>query len=210
MPSQDVTFHSMIKARGEDPETVLRSDRFRAEILLKDLAKKVYGGDGFRGFYDAHRADFDVRFGRRVRLASIFLRAAPKKTAQVPRTWAEATQELDRLKDRLGSDPASLAASFASQARIRSEDGAAAKTGGDLGFCGLRELEARGLSDSLLDAKSGTMVGPMNAREGVHLLLVGEKKSASPFEEIRDEVEKAARAELLRELKKDVPIERKI
>jgi parvulin-like peptidyl-prolyl isomerase len=210
MPTDGVDWLSTIKSRGDDPAVVLNSDKFKAEIILKELTRRLHGKDGFKGYYEARRADFDALFGRKVQLATIFLIAAPKKSAKVTRTWAEATHELDLLKDRLSGDPGALAAAFASQARIHSEEARSARSGGDLGFLGLKELGERGLPTSLLDEKAGTLYGPLNTAGGVHLLLVGEKKDASPFEEIRAEVEKAARRNVLEDLQKDVKIERNL
>src|SRR6185369_3844867 len=162
---------------------------------------------GFKAYYEANRADFDKRFGRRIRLAAIFLAAAPKKSAKVTRTWAEATDELDRLKGRILADPSAVPQAFGSQAAIHSDDTASRARGGDLGLLGHDALDARGLSDSLLDEKAGQVVGPVNARDGVYLLLVGDPSPASPFEEIQEEVEKAARREVLLEATRDAVFE---
>jgi hypothetical protein len=208
MPNDGVDFLATLKARGDDPDVFLKSDRLKAEVLLREITNRIHGKDGFKGYYEARKADFDALFGRRVKLATIFLPAAMKKTAKMARTYAEATRELDELKDRLASDPGALTAAFASQARLHSEDGRSARLGGDLGFLGASELDQRGLPASLLDEASGRLVGPVTAHDGVHLLLVGEKRAASPFEEIRGEVEKAARRNVLEELQKDVKIQR--
>lgn len=208
MPNDNVDFLATLKARGDDPDVFLKSDRLKAEVLLREITNRTYGKDGFKDYYEARKPDFDALFGRRVKVATIFLSAAMKKTAKVARTYAEATHELDELKDRLGSDPGALTAAFASQARLHSEDGRSARLGGDLGFLGASELEERGLPGSLLDEATGRLVGPVTVHDGVHLLLVGEKRAASPFEEIRGEVEKAARRHVLEELQKDVKIQR--
>lgn len=207
VPAQGVGFLAAIKARGQDPDAFVNGDRFRAEITLKLLTRQQHGGDCFKAYYEAHRAEFDKSFGRKVRLASIFLEAAPKKSAKIARTWAEATDELDHMKSRILSDPSSVTATFCSQAAMHSEDKASRARGGDLGFLGPEALEARGLTNSLLDEATGSVVGPINARDGVYLLLIGEKRAASPFEEIREEVEKAARREVLVEATKDTTIE---
>jgi PPIC-type peptidyl-prolyl cis-trans isomerase-like protein len=208
MPNDSVDFLSTLKARGDDPDVFLKSDKFRAELLWKEIARQRYGKDGFKGYYQARRTDFDALFGRKVKVATIFLSAAMKKSAKVARTYAEASRELEGMRDRLASDPGALSAAFASQARLHSEDGRSARAGGELGFLGAKELEELGLPASLLDEPSGRLVGPVTAHDGVHLLLVGEKRDASPFEEIKGEVEKAARRNVLEELRKDVKVER--
>jgi PPIC-type PPIASE domain len=207
MPNQGVGFLDAVKARGQDPVAFVQSDRFRAEVVLNELARRQHGRDGFKAYYEANRADFDKRFGRRIRLAAIFLAAAPKKSAKVTRTWAEATDELDRLKGRILADPSAVPQTFGSQAAIHSDDTASRARGGDLGLLGHDALDARGLSDSLLDEKAGQVVGPVNARDGVYLLLVGDPSPASPFEEIQEEVEKAARREVLLEATRDAVFE---
>ena len=210
MPTDGVDYLSTLKARGDDPEVVLKSDKLKAEVVLNELTRRTHGKDGFKSYYESRRADFDALFGRKVQLADIFLIAAMKKSAKVPRTYADASRELDEMKQRLAGDPATLAAAFASQARLHSEDARSSRGGGELGFLGARDLEERGLPVALLDETSGRLFGPVNAPNGVHLLLVGEKRDASPFEEIRGEVEKAARRSVLEELEKGVKIERNL
>jgi len=207
MPNQGVGYLDYLKAKGQDPVAVVQSDRFRAEVVLNELARRKHGRDGFKAYYEANRADFDKRFGRKIRLAAIFLAAAPRKSAKVTRTWAEATDELDRLKSRILADPNAVPPTFGSQAAIHSDDAATRARGGDLGLLGHDALDARGLPDSLLDEKAGRVVGPINARDGVYLLLVGDPSPASPFEEIQDEVEKAARREVLLEATRDAVLE---
>ncbi len=209
LKSDGVDYRSTLKARGEELDVVTRTDRFRAEILLKDLARARFGQDGFRAFFEERRAEFDRAFGRRVRLSTIFLKAAPQKSAKVLRTWGEASGELDLLKRRLASGSAPLPETFASLARLRSEDESAIR-GGDLGFLSLAELEKRSLATTLLDQAQGELVGPVVGTEGVHLLLVTEKRGASPFDEIVGEVEKSARRELLKRLRADKKVERRI
>ena len=209
MATDGVDYPSTLKSRGEDPDAVIHGDRFRAAILLKELARQRHGADGFRQYYAKHRADFDAAYGRRVRLATIFLVAAQQKTAKVKRNWSEAADELEAIKKRIEQGDVPAAQAFESLAKLKSEHGSAAK-GGELGFVAEPALKQRGLPATLLDEKVGALVGPVITADGVWLLRVEEQKAASPFEEIQDEVEKAARRDLLLELRKDKKVERKI
>jgi len=208
MPTEGVDYLATLKARGDDPDAVLASDRFRAEILLKELTRQRHGADGWRAYYDAHRAEFDQAFGRRVRLATIYLRAEPQKVGK-GRTWAEAVAELEPLKARAQQGDVPVAEAFASFARLKSEH-ESAKRGGDLGFLSEAQLQQIGLPATLLDEKPASLLGPMPAPHGVHLLRVLEQRAASPFDEIVGEVEKAARRALLQELRGSAKVERKI
>jgi hypothetical protein len=211
-PADGVDYRSILSSRGEDPDEVIHGDHFKAEIVLKELAREKFGADAYRKYYADHRAEFDRQFGRRVRIATIFLRAAPQKTAKVTRTWTEAQDELEALGKKLLHGDVPLAEGFASEARLHSEHAASAKLGGDLGLLTQAQLEQVGLTADLklLDQRKGALVGPVTTPDGVHLLLVGESKGASPFEEIADQVEAAARRELLAELRKAAKVERKI
>jgi parvulin-like peptidyl-prolyl isomerase len=209
LPNDGIDYLGTLKARGDDPDRVTNGDRFRAEILLKDLARRRHGQDGFRRFYDQRKADFDRAFGRRARVSTIFLKASQQKSAGVLRTWTEASAELESLRRRIESDGAPLSEGFSSQARLRSEHESAAR-GGDLGFLSAAGLEKLGLPASLLDEKPGSLVGPIVTADGVHLLHAGESRSAAPFEEIAAEVEKAARRQLLQDLRKEHKVERRI
>ncbi len=209
MATEGVDYLGTLEARGDDPKQVVASDRFRAAILLKELARQRYGADGWRHYYDDHRADFDRAFGRRVHIATLFLRASQQKSAKIPRTWESATDELDQMKRRALTGDAPLTEAFATLARLRSEH-ASASRGGDLGFLSAPQLEQLHLSTSALDEKGGALLGPLVTPEGVHLLLVLEQRAASPFEEIVTEVEQAARRELIQQLRAAVKVERKI
>ncbi len=209
MPTDGVDYLATLKARGDDPDAVLASDRFRAEILLKELTRQRFGADGWRAYYDAHRAEFDQAFGRRVRVATIYLRAEPQKVGKAGRTWAEATAELEPMKARALQGDVPVAEAFASFARLKSEHESAAR-GGDLGFLSDAQLQQIGLPSTLLEEKPAALLGPMPAPHGVHLLRVLEQRAASPFEEIVGEVEKAARRALLQELRGSAKVERKI
>jgi len=207
MSSAGVGWRSTVAARGEDPDAIVAGDRFRAEILLKELARQKHGKDGFRRFYDDHRAEFDPSFGRRVRLATIFLRADAQKGGKAGRTWPEATAELDALRARCAAGDLPLAEAFASFARLKSQHDSAQR-GGELGFLSEPQLARAGLPATLIDEKPGALVGPVTVADGVHLLRVVEQRAASPFEEIRGEVEKAARRALLQELRQSAKVER--
>lgn len=209
MAADDVDYLATLRARGDDPDAVLASDRFRAEILLKELARQRYGADGWKRFYADHKADFDREFGRRVRVSTIHLRADAKAGGPAGRTLAEATAALEGVKQRAQAGDVPVAEAFASFARLRSEHESAAR-GGDLGFLAAEELERAGLPSALLDEKQGALVGPLPTLSGAHLLRVTEQRAASPFEEVVGEVEKAARRQLLQELRKAAKVERKI
>jgi parvulin-like peptidyl-prolyl isomerase len=211
LPSEGVDYLSTLKARGEDPAALLEGERFRAEIVLKELARRRFGEDGFRAFYEERRAVFDQAFGRRVRVATLFLKAAQQKSAKVARTWTEASEELEALKVRVLAESAgrTVAETFASLAKLRSEHESAAR-GGDLGLLSQAQLEKRGLPPSLLDVPPGTLEGPIVTADGVHLFFVVEARAASPFEEIVGEVEKSARREVVKRLRDACKVERKI
>jgi hypothetical protein len=209
MSSEGVSWRSTLVARGDDPDAVLAGSRFKAEILLKELTRQRHGKDGFRRFYDDHRAEFDQSFGRRVRLATIFLRADAQKGGKAGRTWPEATAELDALRARCAAGDLPQAEAFASFARLKSQHESASR-GGELGFLSEAALSKSGLPASLIDETPGALVGPITVATGVHLLRVVEQRSASPFDEIRGEVEKAARRTLLQELRQSAKVERRI
>lgn len=209
MPTEGVDYLSTLKARGDDPTAVVGSDRFKAEILLKELARQRHGKDDWRGYYNDHRAEFDQAFGRRVRVATIFLRADPEKGGKSLRTWPEATAELDRIRQRTLAGDIPAAEAFSSFARQFSEHDSA-KRGGDLGFLSEAQLEKLGLPAKLIDEKPATLFGPLTTAPGVHLLRIVEQRAASPFAEICGEVEKAARRALLQELRKTAKVERGI
>ncbi len=209
MSTDGVDYLSTLRARGDDPDSVLASDRFRAEILLKELARQRFGSDGWKRYYADHRADFDRAFGRRVHLATIHLRADARSGGPAGRTLSDATATLDGLKQRAQAGDVPVAEAFASFARLRSEHESAPR-GGDIGFLAAEELERNGLPSSLLDEKVGAVVGPVPTMSGAHLLRVIEQRAASPFEEVVGEVELAARRQLLQELRKAAKVERKI
>jgi hypothetical protein len=195
MPNQGVGFLDAVKARTRIPSPSCRATAPAGSCCTSCTPAARATASAY---YD-ESAEAQTRAGR-----GSGYRDLPRRRAKVGEVaHVEATDELDRLKGRILADPNAVPQTFGSQAAIHSDDTASRARGGDLGLLGHDALDARGLSDSLLDEKAGQVVGPINVRDGVYLLLVGDPSPASPFEEIQEEVEKAARREVLLEATRD-------
>ena len=205
--AEGVSYLDLYRARDVDPREHLDSEFFRANVLQRKLTRLRYGGDGYRAFYAEHREQFDREFGRKVRLATLFLHAADERSEERPRTFAEAVKELDGLRQRLlDVSETEREQRFASLARIYSEHATRAR-GGQVEPQGHEQLEAGGLPLELLDSPVGTLFGPVTVPAGCHLFWIAEQVPARSFDELGEELEQAARRVFLRELEERAEIE---
>lgn len=205
--TEGVTYVGMLEAQGKKIGAHLDSRRFQGEILLRKLAKLRFGQNDYQNFYARHRADFDQRFGHRIRAATIFLHTVPHDQQPV-RTLDEARAELDGLRARLEEGDETYARAFTRLARIYSEDEDSAVRGGDLGALTRDGAAQLGLEEVLFAAAAGSLVGPVSVEGGVHLLFVAQVLSAASFEQLRSTIEREARQRFGQSLLDAAQIER--
>jgi parvulin-like peptidyl-prolyl isomerase len=197
---EGITYLGMVEARGQDPARHLESERFRAEILQRLLAAREFGADGYRAFYESHQAEFDQKFGEKVRLATIFLQTQ-KRTPQA------ALDELTALRERLEQAEEPLAQHFGRLARIYSES-PSRERGGDLGPQSWETLESLEIAAVLQSLQPGQLAGPVLTAQGAHLLLFTDHWQAASFEKILPQIEREARRQFVLKLRAQTVIER--
>ena len=184
-----------------------------AQALLDDeLDRKV------REYYEAHPDEFE-----RVKVSHILVRSgAPekptgkadknKKKPTLPsRSDQEALKIAEGLRDRIlkGED-------FAKVAKQSSDDEKTKTLGGELGYITLgdKRLERWGwlpLGEKAFTMKKGEVSEPIHTKDGFHLLLLSEEKTAQSYEEaeagIKFRMQADIRMGLLEDLKKKYTVE---
>jgi peptidyl-prolyl cis-trans isomerase SurA len=118
------------------------------------------------------------RQGDRVHAAHILFRASPSDSDLVV-----AVAEVSRLRERhlSGED-------FAALAKQYSADSATAVAGGDLGWIPLASLPEP-FASAVGDLPAGTLLEPLTAEDGVHLIKVAERRDARPYDLALDRAE---------------------
>ncbi len=83
-------------------------------------------------------------------------------------------------------------AEFAVVAAAASMDPSSKDNGGDLGYFEKERMFPE-IAEPAFAATPGTLLGPIETRMGYHLVLVTDKRDATPVEEVRAEIEQALR-----------------
>jgi len=195
---EGISYADFLKAStGKDLAELQRSRKFRAEVLMKKIAKSQHTYEELVRFFESNRAFFEERYGEAARVATIFLKAVRFPNQHVSRTFEDAKEELEAIARRVAQGEAV----FENMARIYSEHEAASR-GGDLGFLTAASASAaKGLKEiarAAIQAEPGAILGPFETNEGCHLIQVLEKRGSIAFDAIRDEVEREARQQLYR------------
>jgi peptidyl-prolyl cis-trans isomerase SurA len=118
------------------------------------------------------------RQGERVHAAHILFRTLPSET-----DLAQATSEAEKLRERIlaGED-------FAALAKEYSADSATAINGGDLGWIPRGSLPEPFLSH-VGEAPSGTLLEPVPADDGIHIIKVEDRRETRPYDLALDRAE---------------------
>jgi len=201
---ETITYANFLEATsGQNLEDLTKSDKFRAEILMKKLAQTLLTERDLARFFEKNRESFERRFGEAARVASIFLKAARFPNKTVNRSFDDAVRELEAIRRRIEQGEAV----FENMARIYSEH-ESGKQGGDLGFLG-RNVEGFGeIVAECLAADEGALLGPFKTTGGCHLVRALAKRGPVVFAAVRDEVARDARQDLYRSMLDEAKIQK--
>ncbi len=200
-----LTYADFLKASGQSLDEVRKSDKFRAEILLKKIARMSQSESDLKSFFEKNREFFELRFGKAARVATIFLKAARFPNIHVNRSFEDAEQELIAIKKRVEKGEIE----FATMARICSEH-ESARNGGEIGFLspGVKG-ELAEIATAALGAATESLLGPFRTPKGCHLVKVLGKRGPAEYGSLEEEVARRARQELYSSMLRDAKIERK-
>lgn len=197
----------MLAGAGADLERLARNARVRNRLLMSRLVDLEYGEDGLRRFFEERRDEFVRRFGPTFSLRGLFLRGGTDgavRARMAPRTYEEAEAELSALRERVRSGAVDLAA----VAAARSEHPSRVERG-DLGSVRRSDERFRELVDALIerDAAPGDLL-VVRTSAGVWLVSVLGRSPPPDFEQLRDEVRRAAAAAIYRRLRDEAEVRR--
>lgn len=179
-----VPFEEYLKLRGETLESFKTGDLFRGTVLRRKLSLSQAGSKEIEEYFQDHLS----RYGPRVRLSHIFLRANRPGSESFFGNGKK-PEDLERMKEKI------LAAfkegkSFEEVAREFSDDVRTKYAGGELGYV---TKEERGLGEEILNAafqmKVGERSGFLRSPQGLHIIKVTEVCAVPKLEEVRPIVE---------------------
>jgi hypothetical protein len=122
------SFDQLLQAQGYTPATLRQLRTFRAQVMLRLLAAKLYPDADLLAELQRDRAGVLDLAGPRRRIGGIFVRALAEPNGIVPRDFAAATAHLVALQPRLAKEP------FDAVARVETEEPSSKLRGGDLGW----------------------------------------------------------------------------
>ncbi len=162
-----ITFENMLQTQGLTVTTLRELRTFRAQILLDKLAAARFPIEALAAELAADRRAVSDRVGARRRIGLIFVRASDEPNGLIPRTFAEALQHLEGVRERLGKE------TWENVARIESEHASSKMQGGDAGWH--RRVSDR-LPEPMLAAAwalpAGDVSMPLRNEEGCFLVKV--------------------------------------
>lgn len=203
----DATYEQLLDAQGLSLEVVRMDPAVRTAALAHGFIDRAHDEDALRSTYAEERVYFDSLHGAGWQVSIISLNAASVPNELVKRTFEEAEQELEQLRDRAGE-----AKAFAILAEQVSED---KTTRERKGYFGVVTRESKIIPPGLRDAvwavvdqvaeqdgrsPEGQLVGPLRLGGSVILGRIGAERPAPTWEEMRAHVHRELRRRLLQEL----------
>ena len=162
-----ISLDQILKAEGLTVTSLRELRVFRAQVLLDKLAQKRFTSADLLAQLDRDRVKMLELVGPRRRLGVIFVRALDEANPLVPLDFAAATKHLEAVRQRLAKE------TFATVAKIESQDPASKMNGGDAGWHRRRSDK---LPEPVLAAAfaltSGDCSAPVRGEEGCYLVKV--------------------------------------
>lgn len=165
--------------RGEAFAMQMRLSREKAlaDALVADLRSAAQPSDAdVQAYYTSHRSDFEQVRARHILVAD---RATPRANSR--RTKAAAKAKIDSIAARLKKGE-----SFATLAKLDSDDPGSKAKGGELGF--LSHGQTVPQFDSVLwSLKPGQVSPPFESPFGFHIVQVEERRTV-PLAQVKDQI----------------------
>jgi parvulin-like peptidyl-prolyl isomerase len=200
---EGLSYATLLHAQGRTIEEVKASRRFKAEVALAKMSDLQHGDDDLKRYFDEHQAEIVARYSTTHRVSTIFLKAVDRPNQFQIRTFKDAEDELNALKERIakGTSFRSLAHIYSEHPSVRNE--------GDLGFLGASSQGLEAVYQAVASLAVGAVAGPVRTPEGCHLVMLTEKRPQLGFAELHEEVRREMRRDYYRDLFKNVKIERR-
>lgn len=145
----------LLQTQGISVEEFARSPLLLATVEQRKIGEKLHPDDTLRADLERDRAAVLRRHGEKRAIAAIVLRAVDTPNELVPRTPAQAKEQLEALRAQTQKGRP-----FADLARIHSEDPHSKPRGGELGEF---PRECKDLPDAVLEAAFALRLGEVSA-----------------------------------------------
>lgn len=190
---EEISYSDWLNASaGQTVDDLKKTERFRAEVLMKKIARSLLTRDDHLRQFEKKRNTYELRYGRAARLATIFLKAALFPSDTLNRSFDDAADELKELRKRIEKGEAT----FEGLAHIWSEFKSGDKVQLELGTLTLGVPGFREIVDAALKAEIGAVLGPFRTPDGCHLVKVLGQRGPVDYDSVREIVADDARQAL--------------
>jgi hypothetical protein len=195
-----ITYEQLLEAKGLSLEALRRDPAIRSAALAHMFVDRANDETKLRATYEAEREFFDGLFGQGVELNAIMLNATERPNELLRRTFEDADARLREVKRQIESP-----ADFERIAREVSDDRATRERGGAIGVITrgnvqLSELVRKPVFEHLDNNPgdvTGTVLGPFRIAGGSVLVMLGARRPAPTWEEMREHVHRELRRRFL-------------
>jgi len=203
---EEVSYADWLRASaGQTVDDLKKSTRFRAEVLMKKIARTLLTEDDHLRQFEKKRNSYELRHGRAARLATIYLKAALFPSDTLNRSFDDAADELKELRKRIERGEATFEGLAQIWSEFKSGDTVQLELGTlTLGVSGFREIV-----DAALKAETGAVIGPFRTPEGCHLIKVLGKRGPVEYDRVREIVADDARQSLYADMLKRANIKKR-
>ena len=197
------TYENMLDARGLSIEAVRRDPAIRAAAFAHEAVDRAFDEDGIKEEYRADQQRYDAKFGEAVQVYVLYKAASDDPNNPLVPPAKVVMDDLAAMAEKIESRQEFLRA-----LDIQSEDARSRENGGLLGILarhgegdGFGPLRAAAFAaiDASPDTFQEQVLGPVRLETGCVLFMLGQRRPAPSWDEMREAVHGELRAKFLAE-----------
>jgi peptidyl-prolyl cis-trans isomerase C len=195
--AQEARRRKLDQAPAFDKQMEMQRENLLASALYQDLNTNLKVDEAAsQKYYEEHKSDYEQVKARHI-LVRMKGSSTPLRANQKELSDEEALAKAQELRKRLvgGED-------FSALAKTESDDTGSGAAGGDLGFF-KRGRMVPSFDKAAFSLPIGEISEPIKSPFGYHIIQV-EKREFKPYEEVRGEVERRMRPEVVRQAVDDL------
>lgn len=195
------TYENMLDARGLSIEAVRRDPAIRAAAFAHEAVDRAFDGDGLKEEYRADQQRYDAKYGDAVQVYVLYKAASDDPDNPLLPPAKVVMEDLAAMAEKIESRQEFLRA-----LDIQSEDARSRENGGLLGIVarhgegdGFEPLRAAAFAaiDASPDTYQDQVLGPVRLENGCVLFMLGQRRPAPSWDQMREAVHGELRAKFL-------------